>query len=53
MQYKINWSEHIQRMDDNRLPQKNLNSKPEGRINIRPKTRWGDDFQEEGTGHGA
>ena len=21
-QYKINWREHIQRMDDNRLPQK-------------------------------
>ena len=22
MQYKINWREHIQRMDDNRLPKK-------------------------------
>jgi hypothetical protein len=22
-QYKINWREHIQRMDDNRLPNKN------------------------------
>ena len=33
-QYKINWRKHIQRMDDNRLPQKNLNYKPEGRRNI-------------------
>ena len=23
-QYEINWREHIQRMDDNRLPQKKL-----------------------------
>jgi hypothetical protein len=23
-EYKINWKEHIQRMDDNRLPKKNL-----------------------------
>ena len=30
-QYKINWREHIQRMDDNRLPKKKLNYKPEGR----------------------
>jgi hypothetical protein len=22
-QYKINWREHIERMDDNRLPEKN------------------------------
>ena len=28
--------------------------KPEGRRNIgRPKTRWEDDFREEGTGQGA
>ena len=40
MQFKINWEEHIQRMDDNRLPKKILNYKPVGRRNIgRPKTR--------------
>ena len=51
-QYKINWREHIQRMDDNRLPRKNY--KPEGRTNIgRPHARWVGDFQEEGTGQGA
>ena len=53
-QYKINWMEHIQRMDDNRLPKKKLNCKPEGRRNIgRPQPRWEDDFREEGTGQGA
>ena len=52
-QYKINWREYIQRMDDNRL-QKKLNYKPEGRRNIgRPQTRWEHDFREEGTGQGA
>ena len=35
MQYKINWREHIQRMDDKRQPKINLNYKPEGRRNIR------------------
>ena len=41
-------------MDDNRLPKKNLNYKPEGRRNIgRPQMRWGNDFQEERTGQGA
>ena len=51
-QYKINWREHTQRMDDNRLLKK-LNYKPEGRINIGiPQTRWEDDFREEGTGQG-
>jgi hypothetical protein len=54
MQYKINCREHIQRMDDNRLPKKMFNYKPEGRRNIgRPQTRWEDDFWEEGTGQGA
>ena len=44
----------MQRMDDNRLPKKNLNYKPEGRRNIgRPLTRWEDDFWEEGTGQEA
>ena len=53
-QYKINWRERIQRMDDNRLPKKILNYKPEGRRNIgRPQTRWEDDFWEEGAGQGA
>ena len=54
-QYKINWREHIQRMDDNRLPKKKkLIFKPEGRRNMgRPQTRWGDDFRGEGTGQGA
>ena len=46
-------------MDDNRLPTKNLNYKPEGRRNIGiPQTRLEDDFREEdfreeGTGQGA
>ena len=41
-------------MDDNRLPKKILNYKPEGRTNIRrPLMRWEDDFREEGTGQGA
>ena len=41
-------------MDDNRLPKKNLNDKPEWRRNIeRPQTRWEDDFLEEETGQGA
>ena len=55
MLYKRNWREHIQRMDDNRRPQKKkLNYKPEGRRNIgRPLTRWENDFREEGTGQGA
>ena len=53
-QYKINWREHIQRMDDNRLPKKTLSYKPEGRRNIgRPQTRWGNYFREEGPGQGA
>jgi hypothetical protein len=43
--YKINLREHIQRMNDNRLPQKKLNYKPKGRRNIgRSLTRWEDDF---------
>ena len=33
-QYKINWREHIQRMDDNRRPKIILNYKTEGRRNI-------------------
>ena len=41
-------------MDNNRLPKNILNYKPKGRRNIgRPQMRWGDDFQEEGTGQGA
>ena len=51
MQYKINWREHIQIMDDNRLHRK-LKCKPEGRRNIGSTlTRWEDDFREEGIGH--
>ena len=43
--------EHIQRMNNNRLPKK---YKSEGRRNIgRPQSRWEDDFREEGTGQGA
>ena len=53
-QYKINWWEHIQRMDDYKLPKKILNYKPERRRNIRrPQTRWEDEFREERTGQGA
>ena len=52
-QYKVNWREHIQTIDDNRLPKKKK-YKPEGRRNIgRPQTRWEDDFREEGTGQGV
>jgi hypothetical protein len=41
-------------MDDNRLPLKKLNYKPEWRRNIgRPQTRRGDDLREERTGQGA
>ena len=41
-------------MDNNRLPNKILNYKPEGRRNIgRPQMRWEDDFRDEGTGQGA
>ena len=40
-QYKINCREHIQRMDDTKLPIKILNYKPEGRRNIGiPQKRW-------------
>ena len=46
--------EHTKRMDDNRLPNKILNYKPEERKNLgRPLTKWEDDFQEEGTGQGT
>jgi hypothetical protein len=41
-------------MDDNRVTQKKLNYKPEGRRNIgEPQTRWGGDFWVNGTGQGA
>ena len=49
-QYKINRREHLQRMNDNRLPKKILNYQPEGRRNIGwPLTIWEDDFREEET----
>ena len=52
-QYKINWREHIQIMNDKRLPKKILNYKLEGSRNTeRPERRWEDDFREEGTGQG-
>ena len=44
----------MQRMDGNRLGEKKLNYKTEGRTIIeRPLTKWEDDFREEGTGQGA
>ena len=53
-QYKINWREHIQRMDDKMLHIKKINYKDEGRRNIgRLQTRWKDDSREEGTGQWA
>ena len=54
-QYKLNWREHIQNNGwQQTTPKKKLNYKAEGRRNIgRPKTRWEDDFQEEGRGQGA
>ena len=53
-QYKMNWWNHIQRLDDNRQPKKIINYKPEGRRNLgRPQTRLEDDFWEKETGQGA
>jgi hypothetical protein len=41
-------------MDDNILPIKKLNYKPEVRKTLgRPQTRWGDDFREDITGQEA
>lgn len=51
---KKNWKEHILRMNEDRFPKKILNYRPEGRRNVgRPRNRWEDTFQEEGTGHQA
>ena len=52
-QYKIDLREHIQRMDNNRLP-KNIKLQIWREKNIgRPQTRWEDDFREEGTCQGV
>ena len=49
-QFKIHWREHIQRMDDNRLPKKKLQTRRKKKYR---KTTNEMDFQEEGTGQGA
>ena len=39
--YKQKWSNHLERMDNTRLPKHALNYKPRGRRNRgRPKKRW-------------
>jgi len=39
--YKQNWINHLQRMDNNRLPKQVLNYKPRGRRDRgRPRKRW-------------
>jgi len=39
--YKQNWINHLERMDNNRLPKYNLNYKPRGRSDRgRPRKRW-------------
>ncbi|KAJ4439494.1 hypothetical protein ANN_07618 [Periplaneta americana] len=47
-EYRIRWSNHLRRMDKERIPKQVLDYKPQGRRNIgRPRTRW---KVEDGTG---
>ena len=40
-EYRQGWLNHLDRMDDNRIPRMALQYKPKGRRRIgRPKTRW-------------
>jgi hypothetical protein len=39
--YKQNWINHLERMENNRLPKQALNYKPKGRRDSgRPRNRW-------------
>ena len=41
LKYKQNWINHLERMDNNRLPKHALNYKPRGRRDrARPRKRW-------------
>jgi len=41
LKYKQNWINHLERMDNTRLPKHALNNKPRGRRDRgRPKKRW-------------
>ena len=53
-QYQEKWLQHVQRMDTNRLPKKELQYRPKGRRNIgRPRKRWRDQLylEDQGTGN--
>ena len=44
-QYREEWLQHINRMDNNRIPKRILHYKPSGRRNVgRPYKRWTDQF---------
>jgi hypothetical protein len=36
----MNWDCHMQRMDEERLPRKNLERCPPGRRKVRPRSSW-------------
>jgi hypothetical protein len=43
---RLEWLEHVIRMEDTRIPKMALNTKPEGRRRVcRPKLRWLDDVE--------
>jgi hypothetical protein len=43
--YQLNWKQHVDRMGENRFPEKLLNYKPTGTRDIgRPRRRWKDQF---------
>ena len=51
-QYKEKWLQHVQRMDTKRLPKQAVQYKPKGRRNIgRPRKRWRDQREDQGTGN--
>jgi len=49
LKYKQNWNNHLERMDNSRLPKHALNYKPRGRRDRgRPRKRW--QYVDAGTG---
>jgi hypothetical protein len=53
-QYQKKWLQHVQKMDTDRMPKQELQSRPKGRKNIgRPKKRWRDQLhlEDQGTGN--